>query len=105
VVTRVDARMLGLAVVALGGGRRRAEDAVDPAVGLADVAGPGDAVGRDRPLAVVHARSPAAAERAAAAVREAVAVVEASPRPALPPVLQRIAGPPQAARRPTDTSG
>ena len=107
VVTWVDARMLGLAVVALGGGRRRVEDAVDPAVGLADVAGPGDAVGRDRPLAVVHARSPAAAERAAAAIREAVVVAEAPPRPAPPPVLQRIAGPPQAAtgRRPSTQAG
>jgi thymidine phosphorylase len=108
VVTRVDARMLGLAVVTLGGGRRRAEDTLDPAVGLADVAGPGDEVSRDRPLAVVHARSPAAAERAAAAIREAVVVAEAPPRPFPPPVLQRIAGPPQAAsgrHRPPQAEG
>jgi thymidine phosphorylase len=89
VVTRVDARRLGLAVVALGGGRRRAEDAVDPAVGLADVAGPGDAVGRDRPLAVVHARSVADAEAAVRAVRGAMTVGDGPP-PAGPAVLQRI---------------
>ena len=84
VVTRVDARMLGLSVVMLGGGRRRAEDAVDPAVGLADVAGLGEAVGRDRPLAVVHARSAADAEAAVLAVRGAMTVGEAPPpdRPA-----------------------
>jgi thymidine phosphorylase len=89
VVTRVDARMLGLAVVMLGGGRRRAEDAVDPAVGLADVAGLGETVGRDRPLAVVHARSPADAEAAVLAVRGAMTVGE-TPPPTGPPVLQRI---------------
>jgi thymidine phosphorylase len=90
VVTRIDARMLGLAVVALGGGRRRAEDPVDPAVGLADVAGLGDAVGRDRPLAVVHTRSMADAEAAARTVRSAMTVGEASPPAVGPPVLQRI---------------
>jgi thymidine phosphorylase len=90
IVTRVDARMLGLAVVALGGGRRRAEDAVDPAVGLAAVAGPGDAVGLDRPLAVVHARSPAEADQAAAALRAAVAVEDGPAPPVGSPVLQRI---------------
>ncbi len=89
IVTRVDARRLGLAVVALGGGRRRAEDLVDPAVGLADVAGLGDAVGRDRPLALVHARSAADAEAAVLAVRGAMTVGE-EPPPAGPPVLQRI---------------
>jgi thymidine phosphorylase len=93
VVTRVDARLLGLAVVALGGGRRRAEDSVDPAVGLADVAGPGDAVGRDRPLAVVHARSPAEAEAAVKAVRTAMTVGEQLPSTLGPPVLQRIGRP------------
>jgi thymidine phosphorylase len=90
VVTRVDARLLGLAVVALGGGRRRADDTVDPAVGLADVAGPGDAVGRDRPLAVVHARSTADAEAAVRAVRGAMTVGDEALATAGPPVLQRI---------------
>jgi thymidine phosphorylase len=91
VVTRVDARMIGLVVVTLGGGRRRAEDAVDPAVGLADIRGPGDAVGPDRPLAVVHARSAAEAEAAAAALRAAVTVGQEPPPTLGSPVLRRIA--------------
>ena len=62
VVTDVDTRTLGLLVVGLGGGRRRADDAIDPAVGLADVRGPGDVVSPDRPIAVVHARSAADAK-------------------------------------------
>jgi thymidine phosphorylase len=94
IVTRVDARMIGLVVVALGGGRRRAKDAVDPAVGLADMRGPGDAVGPDRPLAVVHARSTADAEAAALAVRGAMTVAEEPPPAAGPPVLRRIGAPP-----------
>jgi thymidine phosphorylase len=92
VVTRVDARALGLVVAALGGGRRRAEDAVDPAVGLAGVRGPGDAVGPDRPLAVIHARSTAAAEAAAAAVRAAFRVGDGPPAASDGPVLGRVDG-------------
>jgi thymidine phosphorylase len=90
VVTRVDARMVGLAVVGLGGGRQRAEDEVDPAVGLASVRGPGDAVGPGQPLGVVHARTRAEAEEAAAALRAAVTVGDAPPAPDASPVLRRI---------------
>ncbi len=91
VITRVDARALGLVVVGLGGGRQRAEDAIDPAVGLADVRGPGDAVDPDRPIAVVHARSTADAEAAAAALRGAV-MVGHEPPPVGSPVSRRIGG-------------
>src|SRR5262249_35948699 len=52
-VERIDARALGLIVVELGGGRRRVEDAIDSAVGLAAVRGVGDVVDRERPLAIV----------------------------------------------------
>jgi thymidine phosphorylase len=93
VVMAVDARAVGLVVVELGGGRRRADDAIDPHVGLADVRGPGDAVGPDRPIAVVHARSPADAEAAAAALRAAVTVGE-GPAPAVgSPLLRRLEAP------------
>jgi thymidine phosphorylase len=89
-VSRVDARALGLLLVDLGGGRRRAEDAIDPLVGLADVRGVGDAVDRDRPIAIVHARSAADWEMAAQRLRQAVAV---SPEPNAgtgPPILRRM---------------
>jgi thymidine phosphorylase len=89
-VTDVDARALGLLVVELGGGRRRADDAIDPAVGLADVCGVGDAVGPDRPLAVVHARSAADAEAAAAVLRSSMPVGDyALPLAVPPPVVGR----------------
>ncbi len=67
-VARVDTRSLGLAVIGLGGGRRRPDDVIDPAGGLTHLAGPGDEVGPDCPLAVVHARTEAGADAAAAAV-------------------------------------
>jgi thymidine phosphorylase len=91
VITRIDARAVGLVVAALGGGRQAIEDLVDPAVGLADVCGIGERVGPDRPIAVVHARSRGAAEAAAAALRRAVSVGNEplSPAPATP-VLHRM---------------
>jgi thymidine phosphorylase len=90
VVTRVDARAVGLLVVELGGGRQRVEDAIDPAVGLADVRGVGDTVSRERPIAVVHARSPADAEAAAATLRRAVTVGDPPDAAARSPVLRRL---------------
>ena len=71
-VTAVDTRALGLAVIELGGGRRRASDTIDPAVGLDAVAGLGDPVDERTPIALVHARCEASAARAAEAVRRAV---------------------------------
>ena len=70
-IQSVDTRMVGLAVVELGGGRRRAEDEIDPSVGLSRIKGVGDAVGPDHPLALIHAASHDAAERAAATLRTA----------------------------------
>ena len=74
VVTAVDTRAVGLAVVALGGGRTRPTDPIDPAVGLGDLAAIGDRVGPDRPVAVVYARSEVAADHAADALRRAYSV-------------------------------
>jgi thymidine phosphorylase len=76
---------VGLIVAALGGNRSREDDAIDHAVGLSAVAPVGAWVGPDRPLAVVHARSDAAAEDAVAALLVAVGV--APQAPAQRPVL------------------
>lgn len=72
-VAAIDTRALGLAVVALGGGRRFSGDAIDLSVGLSDLA----AVGASGPLiARVHARDRASADEAAAAVRAAYRFAE-----------------------------
>jgi thymidine phosphorylase len=74
-VTAIDVRRVGLAVVALGGGRTRTEQAIDPAVGLSAVAGLGDAVGPgSRPLALAHARDPVSGARAVAEIKAAFTI-------------------------------
>jgi thymidine phosphorylase len=89
-VAAVDTRALGLAVVTLGGGRRRAEDTIDHAVGLTALAGIGDEVGPDRPLAFVHAQDEGAAATASAAVRAAYRLGQ--PPKVRPLIHERIGG-------------
>jgi thymidine phosphorylase len=88
-VVAVDARELGLAVVALGGGRTHHAAAIDHAVGLARVAGPGALTGADRPLALVHARDTAAAASALSRVAAAY-TIGPNPPPARPAVIERL---------------
>ncbi|UXU75192.1 MULTISPECIES: thymidine phosphorylase [unclassified Paracoccus (in: a-proteobacteria)] len=70
-VAAIDAEALGHAVVALGGGRLHAGDRIDPRVGLAQLLRIGEEAGPDRPLAMVHAASEAAAQAAIATVQAA----------------------------------
>ncbi|KEJ88102.1 thymidine phosphorylase [Sulfitobacter donghicola] len=78
-VQAIDAEALGLAVVALGGGRMVESDPVDPAVGLSDVVRLGVKVEKGQPLAVVHAARPAQADQAEAAVRGAISLGRGAP--------------------------
>jgi thymidine phosphorylase len=72
IVTGVDVRAVGIAIIGLGGGRARETDAIDHSVGLTEVAAIGERVGPgERPLAVVHARDGEGAERAAGELRSA----------------------------------
>lgn len=88
-VRAIETRTVGVAVIGLGGGRRRAEDAIDPAVGFSDLAAIGDEVGPDRPLGVVHAREEARALAASAALQAAYRLGEAG-APRRPVILERI---------------
>ncbi|MDK3019978.1 thymidine phosphorylase [Pseudodonghicola flavimaris] len=83
-VTAIDGEALGLAVVALGGGRQVETDTIDPAVGLSDVIRLGARVEASTPLALVHAAREDAARRAAAMVRAAITI---GPDPVLVPEL------------------
>jgi thymidine phosphorylase len=85
----MDVRAVGLAVLALGGGRRRVEDQIDPRVGLVDMAAIGEEAGPGRPLCLVHAASEADAEAAAATLRAAVTIGD-KPATIPPAVRQRI---------------
>jgi thymidine phosphorylase len=87
-VTRVNVREVGLAVVALGGGRTREDDPVDHSVGLTEIAAPGEEVAPGgRPLAMVHAKDRESALRATDALREAYELGDGAPK-APPPVLE-----------------
>jgi thymidine phosphorylase len=90
VVTAIDVRAIGLAVVELGGGRTRAADAIDHSVGFTDLAPIGGEVGPDAPLARVHARSAEEAEAAVRRLRAAYRLGDAAPERA-DPVVARIA--------------
>jgi thymidine phosphorylase len=93
-VREVDARALGLAVVALGGGRRAPGAPIDAAVGLTDLAGIGEEVGPNRPLCRIHARTEADADAASAAIRRAYRIGD-KPAAQRPPVIDRIVAAPQ----------
>jgi thymidine phosphorylase len=88
-VQDILSRNIGVAVVALGGGRRRAHDSIDHAVGFSSLAGIGERVDGARPLGIVHARTEAAAEAAIRALRHAYTVGD-GPVHRAPIVLDRI---------------
>lgn len=71
-VTAIDGEALGLAVVALGGGRQVESDVVDPSVGLSGLARLGDFVEQGQPLAVIHAGREDLVRGAEAMVRQAI---------------------------------
>ena len=75
-VTRIDCRALGLAVVGLGGGRRRPEDAIDYRVGLTDLVELGQYVEAGAPLTQIHASDRPAAEQAAHDIQAAYTLGE-----------------------------
>jgi len=78
-VVAIDTRALGMAVLELGGGRRRSDDPIDPAVGLTALAALGTRVDDGTPLAIVHAADEAAAEVALTAVQAAYGLADAAP--------------------------
>lgn len=90
-INSIATRDIGIAVVALGGGRQRAADVIDPAVGIDGLATIGTAVAKGDPLAFVHASDKAAAERAVKAVQAAYRV-ESGEASAGRPVIRRITG-------------
>ncbi len=79
-LSKIDARRVGMAVVGLGGGRARAEDAIDPAVGFTDIAPIGEHVGADRPLAMAHASSEDDLARAIAEYQKACTIAQSPPK-------------------------
>ena len=88
-VVGMDARQVGIAVVALGGGRAHADDAIDPSVGLSEVTDVGVPIRAGNPLCIVHAASEADADAAIALVRQAIRIGD-TPVAGRPVVMERI---------------
>jgi len=68
-ICSIDTKAVGSTVVYLGGGRRRAEDTIDPSVGISQIAGVGQPVDSGIPLAFIHAASESGWEQAAALLK------------------------------------
>lgn len=76
---QIDTRRIGLAVVELGGGRRRADDGIDYSVGLSEVAAVGQQLDDQTPVAMVHAANEDDFKRAQAMINEAIVLGDACP--------------------------
>jgi pyrimidine-nucleoside phosphorylase len=88
-VRRLAALPIGLAALQLGAGRTTKDEPIDHAVGIVCGKKRGDAVALGEPLAVIHARTAAAVEEAAARVLAAYEIGDERPR-ATPIVLQTL---------------
>jgi pyrimidine-nucleoside phosphorylase len=84
VLAAVEAEAIGRAAVALGAGRARKGDPVDPAVGIVFRARIGDRVEAESPIGEVHARSEKLATAVVRTVNEALTLVD---HPVPPPLL------------------
>ena len=71
-VEYMDTRAIGLSIVALGGGRRQAEDVIDHRVGLSGFRLVGGAVNKGDPLVTIHAADETAWSLAAEKLRQAI---------------------------------
>ncbi|HEY8106018.1 MAG TPA: thymidine phosphorylase [Gemmatimonadales bacterium] len=88
IVAAVDPRVIGRAIVALGGGRKTMADTIDPTVGFVITVKPGDKVKAGQPLASVFARDAAGIATGLEALRQAI-TTDGEPA-ALPLVSHRI---------------
>lgn len=84
-VTSMNGEALGLAVVALGGGRQVESDVVDPSVGFSEVVALGARVAKGQPLLRIHAAREEHARAAAQAALSAITI--AATAPDLPPLV------------------
>jgi thymidine phosphorylase len=88
-VARMDARAIGIALIGLGGGRRNTADIIDLSVGFSQFRPAGAKLAAGDVVALIHAADEAAADRAVAALREAVTIADTPPAPR-PVIAERI---------------
>jgi len=88
-VARLDAELVGRACVALGAGRDRVDDAVDPAVGILIKAKPGDSVRSGDAVLELHYRDPRRLETALPLAAGAIVLADGPPA-AVPLLLGEV---------------
>jgi len=81
IVSAMDTRAIGMAVVSMGGGRRVSSDTIDYAVGFDNFICLGDTANEQKPLAVIHARSEEQWQEAATALLQAIKVSDQAYQP------------------------
>ena len=89
VVAQVEPRAIGRGITALGGGRTKVDDTVDPSVGFVITARPGDVVRAGEPLATIFARDGAGVALGRAALAESIRLADEADPP-LPLVSHRV---------------
>lgn len=77
ILQQIDTRTIGLSVVELGGGRRRADDLIDYSVGLSEVAALGQQLDSQRPVAIIHAANEEDFNRASEMINQAIVIGDA----------------------------
>jgi pyrimidine-nucleoside phosphorylase len=90
IVTRVEPRSIGRAIVALGGGRQKVEDTVDHSVGFVITVKPGDKVLAGEPIASVFARDAAGVQVGFDALQQAIVIGDRLTERSLPLVSHRV---------------
>lgn len=87
-IVRCDARLIGEVVRDLGAGRLTHESKIHPAVGVDELAKPGEAVQSGATLARVHAQNLSDAETACARLTAAFAIADEPPAPS--PLIEEV---------------
>src|SRR5947199_213007 len=90
VVTRVEPRTIGRAIVAMGGGRRQVDDVIDPSVGFVITVKPGDKVLAGEPIASVFAKDAAGVELGLEGLERAIEMGDRLADKPLPLVSHRV---------------
>jgi thymidine phosphorylase len=88
-IARIEPKTIGRAIIEMGGGRTKVDEAVDPTVGFVITARPGDWVDAGEPLATIFGRDRAGIESGRQALRNAIRIADEADPP-LPLISHRI---------------
>ena len=89
-VAAIDSEAVGWAAIALGAGRRRTTDTVDPRVGFTALAKLGETMSKGQTIALIHHADPDHAAPAIAAIQKAYLIAPAMSTPRGAMVVERI---------------